>query len=150
MSNRLSTNCVDFQGVIDFQPINLTELHTKHLSYVVKQYGPIECMIDNYYRLGNDALLQVSRSLNGQSVLNDNKSASKMVLHQSIQVNNFKSIAKKFWIQLGTLDDIKETIVSYKESRDSSCLIFKGHGGHGLVLVLNKIFFYHYLKHRTE
>lgn len=122
---------VSFQGVIDFKPINLIELQSKHLSYVVKQYGPIEGMIDNYYRLGNDALLQVSRSVNGsmaQSILNDGKSASKMVLHQSIQVNNFKSIAKKFWIQLGILDDIKDTIVSYKETRDASYLTFKGHG----------------------
>lgn len=125
------------QGVVDFKPINLIDLQSKHLSYVVKQYGSIEGMIDNYYRLGNDALLQVSRSVNGsmaQSIINDGKSASKMVLHQTIQVNNFKSVARKFWIQLGILDDIKETIVSYKESKAMSCLIFKGHGGHGFVL----------------
>lgn len=131
------------QGVIDFKPINLIELQTKHLSYVVKQYGPIEGTIDNYYRLGNDVLLQVSRSVNGsmaQSILNDGKSASKMILHQSIQVNNFRSIASKFWIQLGILDDIKETILSYKETRDPSNLIFKGHGGHGLVFSEKIIF----------
>lgn len=127
--------CSVLQGVVDFKPINLIELQSKHLSYVVKQYGSIEGMIDSYYRLGNDALLQVSRSVNGSMAqsINDGKSASKMVLHQTIQVNNFKSVARKFWIQLGILDDIKETIVSYKESKDMSCLIFKGHGGHGLV-----------------
>ncbi|XP_055324770.1 protein zwilch [Sitodiplosis mosellana] len=123
-----------YNGVVDFKPINLIELQSKHLSYVVKQYGPIEGMIDNYYRLSNDAMLQVSRPVNGsmaQSIINDGKVASKMVLHQTIQVNNFKSVAKKFWIQLGILDDMKETIVSYKELRDLSCLVFKGHGGHG-------------------
>lgn len=125
------------QGIHSFEPINLMELQSKHLSYVIKQYGPIEGMIDYYYELGNDAMLQVSRSVIGlvtQSLQTDGKTAARMTLHQSVEVNKFisKSIAKKFWIQLGILDDIKEMIVNYKESRDANCLMFKGHG-HGLV-----------------
>lgn len=106
----------------------MAELQAKHLSYVVKQYGPLEGVVDSYYRLGKDALLQVSHLVNGsmpQSILADGKIASKMILHQSIAINNFGSIAHKFWIQLGILNDIKETILSYKESRDSSALTFR-------------------------
>lgn len=105
----------------------MAELQAKHLSYVVKQYGPLEGVVDSYYRLGNDVLLQVSHLVNGsmpQSILADGKMASKMILHQSIAINNFRSIAHKFWIQLGILNDIKETILSYKEFRDSSALTF--------------------------
>lgn len=106
----------------------MAELQAKHLSYVVKQYGPLEGVVDSYYRLTNDVLLQVSHLVNGsmpQSILADGKMASKMVLHQSIAINNFRSIAHKFWIQLGILNDIKESILSYKESRDSSELAFR-------------------------
>lgn len=106
----------------------MAELQAKHLSYVVKQYGPLEGVVDSYYRLTNDAMLQVSYLVNGsmpQSILADGKMASKMVLHQSIAINNFRSIAHKFWIQLGILNDIKESILFYKESRDSSALAFR-------------------------
>ncbi|XP_031631660.1 protein zwilch [Contarinia nasturtii] len=128
--NKWCRGILTFNGVINFEPINLMELQKQHVNYVVKQYGPIEGMVDNYYRLGNDAMLQVSRPVNGsttQSILNDEKTASKMVLHQSIQVNNLQSIAKKFWIQLDILNNIKQTIVSYKETKDPECLTFKGH-----------------------
>lgn len=117
-----------FQGIVDFQPINMAELQAKHLSYVGKQYGPLEGVVDSYYRLGNDALLQVSHLVNGsmpQSILADGKMASKMILHQSISINNYRSIAHKFWIQLGILNDIKETILAYKESRELSALNFR-------------------------
>lgn len=117
-----------FQGIVDFQPINMAELQAKHMSYVVKQYGPLEGIVDSYYRLSNDALLQVSHLVNGsmsQSMLSNGKMASKMVLHQSVSINNnHRSIAHKFWIQLGILNNIKETIVAYKETGDSSGLTF--------------------------
>lgn len=106
----------------------MAELQAKHLSYVVKQYGPIEGVVDSYYRLSNDALLQVSQLVNGsmpQSILADGKISSKMVLHQSISINNYRSIAHKFWIQLGILNSIKDTILAYKETRDVSALIFQ-------------------------
>lgn len=105
----------------------MAELQAKHLSYVVKQNGPLEGVVDSYYRLGNDALLQVSHLINGsmpQSIIADGKMASKMILHQSISINNYRSIAHKFWIQLGILNNIKETILAYKESRDPSVLTF--------------------------
>lgn len=105
----------------------MAELQAKHLSYVGKQYGPIEGMVDSYYRLSNDAMLQVSYLVNGsmpQSILADGKSAAKMVLHQSISINKFHSITHKFWIQLGILDSIKETIVAYKETKDLSKLYY--------------------------
>lgn len=117
--------------MIDFGPVNLTDLHSKHIATVGKQYGSIEGMIDNYYRLESDAMLQVSRSVNGsltQSLMSDGM-ASKIILHQSILVNhNVRSIASKFWIQLGILDDIKDTIVDYKQSKDSNCLFLKSFG----------------------
>lgn len=115
------------QGKVDFQQINMAEMQAKHLSYVVKQYGPIEGVIDSHYRLSNDTYLQVKQLVNGsmpQSILVDGKMASKMILHQSIPINNYRSIAHKFWIQLGILNDIKETILAYKESRDPSVLTF--------------------------
>lgn len=116
------------QGIVNFEPVNMAELQAKHLSYVVKQYGSIEGMVDGFYQLGNDAMLQVSHLVNGsmpQSILSDGKSAAKMVLHQSISINNLcRSIAYKFWIQLGILDNIKETIIAYKETKDPSKLVF--------------------------
>lgn len=114
----------------------MAKLQAEHLSSVVKQYGPSEGMIDSYYRLGSDATLQVSYTVNGaisQSIITDGKTASKMVLHQSVQINNFQSIAKKFWIQLDILNDIKDTIITYKESKDQKHLRFNGSNSHGLV-----------------
>lgn len=109
----------------------MAALQAEHMSYVGKQYGQLEGMIDSYYQLGNDALLQVSRSVNGsmpQSILTDGKTTSKMTLHQSVPVNNYRSVAHKFWIQLGILDDIKQTIATYKETRDLGTLIFSSFG----------------------
>lgn len=106
----------------------MAALQAKQLAYVGKQYGPLEGAVDSYYRLGNDALLQVSHLVNGslpQSILTDGKTASKMILHQSISINNYRSIAHKFWIQLGILNDIKETVLAYKETRDASVLTFQ-------------------------
>lgn len=114
----------------------MIELEAKHQAIVTKQYGSIEGMIDSYYRLGNDTMLQVSRSteVNGkmtQSMMTDGNAASKMTLHQLVHIGNVRSIASIFWIQLGILDSIKDTIVSYKETKNRDYLIFKGFGAPG-------------------
>lgn len=119
--------------MVDFGPINLMELQAKHQAIVMKQYGPMECMIDSYYRLGNESMLQVSHSavVNGKmtpSMMADRNAASKITLHQSIHIGNVRSIASKFWIQLGILDEIKDAIVSYKETKTRDFLNFKGFG----------------------
>lgn len=124
------------QGAHPFEPIDLTELQAKHLSYVVKQYGPSEGMVDSFYRLGRDAVLQVSHTVNStsQSITTDGKTATKMALHQSVEINNIQSIAHKFWIQLGILNDIKDTIIAYKETKNPRSLIFRGSNSQGLVV----------------
>lgn len=119
---------VGLQGVVDFHQINTVQLQAKHLSYVVKQYGPIEGLVDSHYRLSNDANLQVTHLVNGsvpQTILTDGKMASKMILHQTIPINNYRSIAYKFWIQLEILNEIKETVELYKQSKDPVTLCFR-------------------------
>lgn len=106
----------------------MAELQAKHYSYVVKQYGPIEGMVDSFYRLGPDAMLQVSHTVNGsmpQSILADGKSAAKMILHQTVSISQFQPSTRQFWIQLGILDNIKETILTYKDTKDPNSLVFK-------------------------
>lgn len=98
-----------------------------HHSYVIKQYGALEGIIDSFYHLCNNAVLQVSHSVNNsmpQSILADGKSAAKMILHQTISINRFQSSTQNFWIQLGILDSIKETIVAYKNTKDPNKLEF--------------------------
>lgn len=106
----------------------MAELQAKHNSYVVKQYGPIEGMVDSFYRLGNDATLQVSHTANGsmpQSILVDGKNVAKMMLHQTVSISHFQPSTRKFWIQLGILDSIKETIITYKDTKDPKSLVYK-------------------------
>lgn len=118
-----------FKGHIEFKPVDLNKLQERHLSYVVKQFGPTEGMVDSYYQLGDATMLQVSRPINStmsRMKTTDGKMSSKMVLHQSVKINNLQSIAHRFWIQLGILNDIKSSIVAYKQSKNESCLNFDG------------------------
>lgn len=86
-------------------------------------------MVDSYYQLNTDTTdatvtLQVSKVTNGLVKHFTNEAPSKMILHQSIKINNFTSIIFKFWRQICIIDTIKESVVNFKETKDPSTLVF--------------------------
>lgn len=68
--------------------------------------------------------LQVSRTMTGPVRRPTNEMPSKVILHQSIKINNFQSIIEKFWRQICIIDSIKESVVDFKETKDPAALVF--------------------------
>lgn len=67
----------------------------------------------------------MSREIAGiltQAAIDDKRTPPRLLLHQSVRIENYDSIAEMFWRQLVTLDRIKKSIVDYKESEDLSYL----------------------------
>lgn len=117
------------QGLVPYEPIDLSKLFAKHALYAPMQLGVVEMMVDSYYQLNTDTpdatvTLQVSKVTNGLVKQFANEAPSKMILHQSIKINNFTSIIFKFWRQICIIDTIKESVVNFKETKDPSTLIF--------------------------
>lgn len=125
----VNVKCLLFQGLIPFEPIDLEKLSEKHALYVSQQIGQVEIMLDNFYQLPTDTsdaaiMLQVSRTMTGQMKQPINRSASKIILHQSVRINNLSSTITTFWRQICIIDTIKESVINFKETKDPCMLIF--------------------------
>lgn len=128
---QLTDNFLSFlkQGLVPYEPIDLLQLFAKHALYVPMQLGVVEMMVDSYYQLNTDTpdatvTLQVSKVTNGLVKHFTNETPSKMILHQSIKINNFTSSIFKFWRQICVINTIKESVVNFKETKDPSALVF--------------------------
>lgn len=118
------------QGFTEFKLIDVICLQSKHLLYAPKHSTQTNSTIDTYYDLCNSherkMKLQISFEINGtvtQSILAKQKDSLKMTLHQSVRINNIKSVASKFWRQIHHLNTIKENIIAYKEYSDPKYLM---------------------------
>lgn len=116
------------QGVISYETINLNNLQAKHFSYIPKHNNQIETTIDSYFQIQNGMKLQLSRSISGPLMpvmLHDYEKHSRIILHQSVPIDNNNSVAEAFWRQIKILDLIKDDIAAYKESGDKRYLIYQ-------------------------
>lgn len=110
--------------------MDLGKLERKHLSYISKPNNIMDTTIDSYYQLdvgNNNMKLQLSHSTSGRlssKTVKDFDRDSRMILHQSVPIDNTDSIIETFWRQIKILNIIKETIVSYKDTDDHSYLVF--------------------------
>lgn len=90
----------------------------------------METTIDSYYQLNienNNMKLQLSRSISGRlssKTFKDFDRDSRMILHQSVPIDNPDSIVETFWRQIKILNIIKESIVAFKETDDPSYLTY--------------------------
>lgn len=90
----------------------------------------METTIDSYYQLNidnNNMKLQLSRSTSGRltsKTVKDFDRDSRMILHQSVRIDNPDSIIETFWRQIKILNIIKEAIVAYKDNEEPSYLVF--------------------------
>lgn len=90
----------------------------------------METTIDSYYQLNidnNNMKLQLSRSMSGRltsKTVKDFDRDSRMILHQSVPIDNPDSIVETFWRQIKILNIIKEAIVAYKDTEEQSYLVF--------------------------
>lgn len=105
-------------------------MQKKHLSYIPNHNGKIKNFIDTYFRVedNNNIEIQLSRSTDGlltNAVLTDLWKNARIILHQTVKINNTESIAEEFWRQLTILEIIKDNIVTYNESGCSSDLVYQ-------------------------
>lgn len=86
--------------------------------------------VDVYFQLNsglNNVKLQLSSSVRDSLSnfrLNNYEKYSRITLHQTVAINNLDSVAEIFWRQINILDQIKDSIVAFKESADSDDLVY--------------------------
>lgn len=118
------------QGQCSYEEMDLNKLESKHLSYISKPNSIMETTIDSFYQLNienNNMKLQLSRSMSGRLssiTVNDIDRNSRMILHQSVPIDNPNSIVETFWRQIKILNIIKEAIVAFKDTDEQSYLVF--------------------------
>lgn len=122
--------CFLVQGQCPYDEIDLNKLENKHLSYISKPNNIMETTIDSYYQLNvenNNMHLQLSRSISGRlssKTFKDFDRDSRMILHQTVPIDNPDSIVETFWRQIKILNIIKEAIVAFKDTEELSYLVY--------------------------
>lgn len=119
---------VKFTGHLNYGQIDIVKLLHKHSSYLS---GPTSVATHIQTQFIIQPFLTMQLSWNSTSPvpsLSSNRNAD-ILLFQTVRVGNNASVADDYWRQLMRLDQIKRTIVEFKEDEDRNVLVYASGSG---------------------